>query len=75
MSVLLRCPSYGESNKRSTEKYGPTLGVCFTELSILWRVKRSTEKYGPTLGVCFTEVSVFSYRESNKGVQKGMDQL
>ena len=51
MSVLLRCPSYGESNKRSTEKYGPTLGVCFTE------------------------VSVFSYRESNKGVQKGMDQL
>ena len=27
MSVLQRCPSYRESNKRSKERQGPTLGV------------------------------------------------
>ena len=30
-----RCPSYKESNKKSKERQGPTLGVCFTEESIL----------------------------------------
>ena len=35
MSVLERCPSYRKSNKRSKEKQGPTLGVRFTEVSVL----------------------------------------
>ena len=34
MSVLERCPSYRESNKRSKERQGPTLSVRFTEVSI-----------------------------------------
>ena len=34
MSILERCPSYKESNKRSKERQGPTLGVRFTEVSI-----------------------------------------
>ena len=29
------CPSYRESNKRSKERQGPTLGVRFTEVSVL----------------------------------------
>ena len=35
VSVLQRCPSYRESNKGSKERQGPTLGVCFTEVSVL----------------------------------------
>ena len=34
MSILERCPSYKESNKRSKERQGPTLGVRFTEVSV-----------------------------------------
>ena len=34
MSVLERCPSYRESNERSKERQGPTLSVCFTEVSV-----------------------------------------
>ena len=34
MSVLERCPSYRESNEGSKERQGPTLGVCFREVSI-----------------------------------------
>ena len=34
MSVLERCLSYRESNKESKERQGPTLGVCFTEVSV-----------------------------------------
>ena len=34
MSVLERCPSYRESNKGSKERQGPTLGVCFREVSV-----------------------------------------
>ena len=34
MSVLERCLSYRESNKRSKERQGPPLGVRFTEVSI-----------------------------------------
>ena len=37
MSVLERCPSYRESNKGSKERQGPTLGVRFTEVSVLKR--------------------------------------
>ena len=37
MSVLERCPSYRESNKGSKERQGPTLGVRFTEVSVLQR--------------------------------------
>ena len=37
MSVLQRCLSYKESNKGSKERQGPTLGVRFTELPVLWR--------------------------------------
>ena len=33
--VLERCPSYRESNKGSKERQGPTLGVRFTEVSVL----------------------------------------
>ena len=35
VSILQRCPSYGESNKGSKERQGPTLGVPFTEVSVL----------------------------------------
>ena len=34
MSVLERCPSYRESNKRSKERQGPTLGVRLIEVSV-----------------------------------------
>ena len=34
MSVLEKCLSYRESNKESKERQGPTLGVCFTEVSV-----------------------------------------
>ena len=33
--VLQRCPSYRESNKGSKERQGLTLGVRFTEVSVL----------------------------------------
>ena len=88
MSVLWRCPSYRESNKRSKERQGPTLGVCLIEISVLYyreSNKGSKERQGPTLGVCLIEISVLYYRESNKGskerpgqikgVKKGQDQL
>ena len=39
VSVLQRCPSYKESNKGSKERQGQTLGVRFTEVSVLQRVK------------------------------------
>ena len=39
VSVLQGCLSYRESNKESKEKQGPTLGVCFTGVAILQRVK------------------------------------
>ena len=35
VSVLPRCPSYRESNQGSPERQGPTLGVCFTKVSVL----------------------------------------
>ena len=35
VSVLAKCPSYRESNKRSKERQRPTLGVCFIEVSVL----------------------------------------
>ena len=34
---LERCPSYRKSNRRSKERKGPTLGVRFIEVSVLWR--------------------------------------
>ena len=37
MSVLERCPSYRKSKKGSKERQGPTLSVCFTEVSVLER--------------------------------------
>ena len=37
MSILERCPSYGESNKRREERQGPTLSVRFSEVSVLKR--------------------------------------
>ena len=39
VSVLQRSPSYKESNKGSKERQGQTLGVRFTEVSVLQRVK------------------------------------
>ena len=41
MSVLERCPSYRESNKRSKERQGPTLDVRLIEVS----VKRESTVY------------------------------
>ena len=35
--VSTKSPSYRELNKGSIEGQGPTLGVRFTEMSILWR--------------------------------------
>ena len=37
MSFLERCPSYRESNKGNKQRQGPTLGVRFTEVSVLQR--------------------------------------
>ena len=34
VSVSERCPSSKESNKGSKERQGPTLSVCFTEVSV-----------------------------------------
>ena len=59
MSVLQRCPSYRESNKRIKESQGPAL------VSVLQRCpsyresnKGSKESQGSTLSVRFREVSV-----------------
>ena len=35
MSILERCPSYKESNRRSKERQGPTLGVRFTGVRLI----------------------------------------
>ena len=35
VSVLERCPSYKESNKGNKQWQGPTLGVRFTEVSVI----------------------------------------
>ena len=35
VSVLLRCPSYKESTKRSKERQEPTLGLRFSEVPVL----------------------------------------
>ena len=35
VSILERCPSYKESNKGNKQRKGPTLGVRFTEVSVL----------------------------------------
>ena len=43
MSVLERYPSYGQSNKGSKERQGPTLGVLFTKVSIN-RVESTSEE-------------------------------
>ena len=37
MSVIEKCPSYRESNKGGKERQGPTLGVRFKEVSVLYR--------------------------------------
>ena len=61
MSILQRCLSYRESNKGSNERQGPTLGVHFTEVSVVSSRELnegSKERQGPTLGVHFIEVSV-----------------
>ena len=61
MSILQGCLSYRESNKGGKERQGPTLGVHFTEVSVLSSRELnegSKERQGPTLGVHFTVVSV-----------------
>ena len=35
VSILARCPSYRQSAKGSKESQGPTLGVSFSEVSVL----------------------------------------
>ena len=35
VSILQRCPSFTESNKRNKERQGPSLDVLFTEVSVL----------------------------------------
>ena len=44
MSILERCPSYKESNKRSKERQGPTLGVRLIKVSVR---RESTVCYSP----------------------------
>ena len=44
MSILERCPSYKESNKRSKERQGPTLGVRLIKVSVK---RESTVCYSP----------------------------
>ena len=48
MSILQRCQSYRESNKVSKERKGPTLGVHFTEVSVLKTVR--WEQVGSNMG-------------------------
>ena len=48
MSILQRCQSYRESNKVSKERKGPTLGVHFTEVSVLKTVR--WEQIGSNMG-------------------------
>ena len=44
MSILERCPSYKESNKRSKERQGPTLGDRHIKVSVK---RESTVCYSP----------------------------
>ena len=44
MSLLERCLSYRESNKGSKERQGPTLGVRFTEVSVMRESTVSLER-------------------------------
>ena len=39
MSILQRCPSYGESNKGSKERQGPTLSVQCLYLRAIFQVQ------------------------------------
>ena len=52
MSILERCPSYRESNKRSKERQGPTLGVRFTEVSVKRESTVDTLCYDPNNSLC-----------------------
>ena len=63
MSVLERCPSYRESNKGSKERQGPTLSVCFTEVSVIYFIVT-------VLPACVERVSSRVRRESRKRTQK-----
>ena len=53
MSVLERCPSCRESNKRSEERKGPTLSVPFTEVSIF----TNNLELNMNSGILYTDLS------------------
>ena len=56
MCPLERFPSDTESNERSKERQGPTLGFRLIAVSV--KKELTTERQGPTLGVRFRKVSV-----------------
>ena len=66
MSILQRCLSYRESNKGSKEWQGPTLGVHFTDVSILQSQIKGVKNSRDQLYVSILQ-RCLSYRESNKG--------
>ena len=49
MSILERCPTYKESNKRSKERQGPTLGVRFTEVSVNRIIRSFHQLFSPEI--------------------------
>ena len=61
MSVLERCPSYRESNKRSKERQGPTLSVRFTEVS----VKRESTVYQFSTLISIQNLRVVKKKSNN----------
>ena len=65
MSVLERCPSYRESNERSKERQGPTLGVRLIEVSV---ERESTVQEFYILELRSEEMSLFrsGYRKGTK---------
>ena len=62
MSILERCPSYKESNKRSKERQGPTLGVRFTEVSVKRESTLFEKKSLPNIyRLFFTQVNSLNF--------------
>ena len=59
VSVLGRCLSCRESNKRTKERQGRTLGVRFREVSVVHRSEEMTsEWWALSVAVCFRELFI-----------------
>ena len=59
VSVLGRCLSCRQSNKRTKEWQGPTLGARFREVLLYREVKKMTSEWQAlTVAVCFRELFI-----------------